>query len=1125
MLKMGEWSAHFLATSARLPVTFKLDGKTISGIPDDWNPVARKYRIDANIIETIFEGTDAETGLNLRVECLEYLDYPVVEWVAWLTNKGQKSTPVISDLLALDGIFTGISPVLCHCNGEFMSAEGLTSLETPLHKGDLLVFAPTGGRPCDRAFPYYRIVFEGWGLSMAIGWPAQWAASFSGLADGVQVRAGQEKIHLRLMPGESIRTPRMTVLAWAGDASRAVNLWRRWYLTHILPRPNGQSMKRHLACCGTDEGEEFTAATEENQIRYIDKFNRLGIHPDVWWIDAGWYPCDPAVNMLPSVKLPGWSSKWWITGTWEPDSKRFPRGLKPVSDHTVRVGADLLVWFEPERVIPGSKLDVEHPEWLLHSSIDDERQVNFGGLLNLGDRKCREWLTDHVCQLIKDNGIKIYRQDFNFEILSHWRQNESQDRQGLNENLYVQGYLQYWDDLLARNPGLWIDSCSSGGRRNDLETLRRSVPLHYTDFGYGDHPVKLAFQHTMFEWMPYFKECTLSWDIGGNARFDHQVDSYSFHCAMAPMLFLSLDIRRDDYDYALARQMIGIWRRAADLILNGDYYPLTPLGRTPEQWVARQFDCPEKGQGFIQAIRLPAALQETLVVRPQALDAEAVYRFENMETGENMDLAGVDWIRDGFNFALPSRSGAIWFYQQIGGKISVPEPAIKPAPGTWMTIFGKDPQIMAVDGVREGQWSGAMWCPFSGTSVKLLASTGPGNGKADIYVDGLFRTTADWYSAQDVYDVLIFSVLDLPDGKHLLGIQTRGDKCVESSGTAINWSRIEYLAGSHPERFVPVKRTCFEPNVPLWLDDRGEQIQCHMGGVMFHQGRYYMVGGDWRGQKLPGFPYDWGKNFGMVVYSSTDLMNWTWHGNFCGQSGDPYQPLYNFTFAAGRGKLLCARGTGKFIALFQVVDAYFREINVTAVAVADTPEGPYKWYGILQMDGKPVQGADTAVFTDDDGTQYLITGQRIADHWNVADCLYELAPDCLSAVKVTLLQTGGEAPAIFKHEGVYYLLHSHLTGLGTNDNFYHTATDIHGPWQAKGHIACGEHAADTFQTQTTDVVPVAGKKNAFIWIGDSLRANKAAPYTRTVWLPITLKGKGEMEIRWYDSWDLSVFKK
>ncbi|HYG77065.1 MAG TPA: beta-glucanase, partial [Planctomycetota bacterium] len=91
-----------------------------------------------------------------------------------------------------------------------------------------------------------------------------------------------------------------------------------------------------------------------------------------------------------------------------------------------------------------------------------------------------------------------------------------------------------------------------------------------------------------------------------------------------------------------------------------------------------------------------------------------------------------------------------------------------------------------------------------------------------------------------------------------------------------------------------------------------------------------------------------------------------------------------------------------------------------------------------------------------------------------------------------------------------------------NENFYHTAKNIWGPWEAKGKIAHGPHSENTFQTQTTDVVPVSGKPGAFIWIGDSIRDNMA-PHARTVWLPVTLKGNGEMEIRWVDSWDFSVF--
>ena len=645
MLQSQAWAKPFFSRAVDLPISFVLDDQAIHGIPLAWRSVVNKRRIDNNRTETVFEGADPKTGLQVRVECTEYRDYPVMEWVAWFNNKGQEATPIIRDILALDGTFHGSAPVLYSNNGDFYSEKGYTPSEKPLGRGASLSFAPNGGRPSDGAFPYYRIMFGRWGLSLAIGWPAQWAIQFDGTPDGVHVRAGQQNTNLRLRPGESIRTPRITVLAWSGDASRAANLWRRWYLAHILPRPNGQPLKPLLAVAATDEGEEFTRATEENQLRYMEKFKRLGFDFDIWWIDAGWYPC---------------GGHWPNTGTWKPDPERFPRGLKPVSDLATSYGAGLLVWFEPERVRQGTELSRDHPEWLL------KLKGNENSLLNLGNPECRQWLTDYVCRLIKDNGIKVYRQDFNFEPLEYWRKNEAEDRQGINENLHVQGYLKYWDDLLARNPGLWIDSCSSGGRRNDLETMRRSVPLHYSDYGYGYHAIKLSFHQTLFEWLPYFKDVTLSWDIIQPGRFDKQVDAYSYHCAMAPMLALGLDIKRDDYDFAQSKKMIAVWRRASSLILYGDYYPHAPFHRSADQWVAWQFDSPEKGEGFIQGIRLPASKDETLTIHPKGIDPSAVYIFENGETAETREIAGKDLVPTGFTFTLPARSGAIWFYRKAG---------------------------------------------------------------------------------------------------------------------------------------------------------------------------------------------------------------------------------------------------------------------------------------------------------------------------------------------------------------------------------------------------------------------------------------------------------------------------
>ena len=194
----------------------------------------------------------------------------------------QEPTPIIADLCAMDVALGGADPVLQHCNGDFYSEDGYTPTETPLADGAAMAFAPREGRPCDGAFPYFRILLGGGGVAVAVGWPAQWSAEFTRVAEGVHVRAGQEGVHLRLLPGETVRTPRMAVLSWVGDASRGVNIWRRWYLDHVLPRCDGRPLQPMLSCSCNDGGEEFTQATEENQLRFMEAFRRQGFDFDVW---------------------------------------------------------------------------------------------------------------------------------------------------------------------------------------------------------------------------------------------------------------------------------------------------------------------------------------------------------------------------------------------------------------------------------------------------------------------------------------------------------------------------------------------------------------------------------------------------------------------------------------------------------------------------------------------------------------------------------------------------------------------------------------------------------------------------------------------------------------------------
>ncbi len=86
-------------------------------------------------------------------------------------------------------------------------------------------------------------------------------------------------------------------------------------------------------------------------------------------------------------------------------------------------------------------------------------------------------LKEHISELKPD----CLRIDFNFSPLPFWRENDAQDRNGITEIKYINAFYRLWNILPDQFPNLIIDNCASGGRRIDIETLKRSVPLWRSD--------------------------------------------------------------------------------------------------------------------------------------------------------------------------------------------------------------------------------------------------------------------------------------------------------------------------------------------------------------------------------------------------------------------------------------------------------------------------------------------------------------------------------------------------------------------------------------------------------------------------------------------------------------------
>jgi alpha-galactosidase len=614
------------------PFSFNYDGKPSAEFLYTWKLSRASRRLDDQRTEHRLVYSDPKTGLQLRCVGVEYRDSPAVEWTLYLKNTGKRDTPILSEIMALDAIVGQAAQGECfvnHNTGDPNMAEigSYRPLRTPLAPGKEFAVSPERGLPTHRAMPYFNVEWGGRGAIVVLGWPGEWFANISRERSGaIRAKGFQLFCHCRLHPGEEVRTPRAILLWWEGDTVRGQNLWRRWMIAHNIPRPGGKLPKPMLAA-GNCNAYGYIGITEKNQLEGIDQALERKLSIDFWWVDAGWYWVPKDAPM-------------WIFGTWEPDKTRFPNGLKPVMDYAHSKGLKTVLWFAPESVRPGTWIHDNHKDWMLGNC-----------LLNLGHPEAWNWLVNHVDRFVTELKLDIYRHDNDVAPMDIWAGADPSDRVGITENRYVSGFLAYYDELLRRHPNLMIDNCCAGGRRNDADTLRRSVPLWKSDI--CEDATDLQCQaYGLASWVPYFGHA------GG------YFDSYRFRSNMYSCVGIGENFGDPKGDFAGLRRSIDQWRRVAPNFL-GDYYPLTPYSRANDAWMAWQYDRPEVGEGIVQAFRRPECGKGSIQLRLRGLDPDATYEVRDFDKKESVSMTGKELMSPGLSVTFSSKpAAALIMYQK-----------------------------------------------------------------------------------------------------------------------------------------------------------------------------------------------------------------------------------------------------------------------------------------------------------------------------------------------------------------------------------------------------------------------------------------------------------------------------
>ena len=288
-----------------------------------------------------------------------------------------------------------------------------------------------------------------------------------------------------------------------------------------------------------------------------------------------------------------------------------------------------------------------------------------------------------------------------------------------------------------------------------------------------------------------------------------------------------------------------------------------------------------------------------------------------------------------------------------------------------------------------------------------------------------------------------------------------------------------------------------------WFDDRGGIVNAHGACIVEEDGRYYLFG-EWKSDKSNAFP-------GFSCYSSDDLVNWKFENVVLRVQPDG---ILGPNRVGERVKVMKCPKTGEYVMFMHADDMGYKDPYI-GYATCKTIDGDYQLQGPLLYQGKPVKRWDMGTFQDSDGRGYLLI-----HHGPV----YRLSDDYRSVeTEVAHVKGAGESPAMFKKDGIYYLLYSNLTSWEKNDNFYFTAPRIEGPWTRRG-LFCPEGRL-TYNSQTTFVFPLRhGNDTVPMFMGDRWSYPRQASAATYVWMPLQAEGTKLSMPEYWQAWDMRTLR-
>jgi len=452
-------------------------------------------------------------------------------------------------------LFRGIRADKIHRILSFWSAEGrlLTTDLTELnmeHSWNNLAyrfekFGNVGSMPVRKYFPFIALEDSEAHSFLAVQLysPASWQIELTVRGDdGVTLAGGIADRDFGqwtrcLKPGETFEAP-MAVAA-VGDSLEDVcdKLVKAQH-------PDISPVDDHMGITFNEYCTTWGNPTTDSIKRLADRISGKGIQYLV--MDSGWYSdC----------------GNWWeYRGDWSVNRKRFPNGLREVTDYIRERGMIPGIWFEFEVAAPKSGL-YDDPE---HFVKKDGVPLTVGGarFWDMQESYVRDYLRENVIRRVREDGFGYIKIDYNDTMGMGC---DGPEGPGENLRQKVLATQEFFRELKREIPGLVIENCSSGGHRLEPSFMQLASQASFSDaHEIVSLPIIAANLHRVVK-----PEQSQIWAVL-RASDDKARITYSLCATLLGRMGLSGDIYDlSDAQWKLVDEAMAFYRQAAGIIKDG----------------------------------------------------------------------------------------------------------------------------------------------------------------------------------------------------------------------------------------------------------------------------------------------------------------------------------------------------------------------------------------------------------------------------------------------------------------------------------------------------------------------------------------------------------------------------